>query len=695
MTWLKRKSANAAVVAALIVASLGYGCRPSAKIQPPPPPGVGDDNPAGIDAPPPIVPNDDKSPPVGKAVKFDEPAGISYADGKLYIADTNSHQIRTIDLNDGYRTSTLQIEGLQPPSVPPEPTPVAKADDEPAEVEVVESDVVSDEGEAASGDIAGDDPRTAKPRPPTLPGDDAELEPAFPFPLQISLAENGFEFPQDEKLWINTDQPLRVEDLKGKFVILDFWTYCCINCIHILPELKKLERAYPSNLVVIGVHCAKFETEKDYDNIAEAVLRYEIEHPVLNDADHEIWQMMGVEAWPSIRMIDPEGNLVYGRSSEFTFEDMDHVFQATLPYYRDKGLLDERPMKFDLLRDKQNPSPLRFPGKVLADEKSNRLFIADSNNNRLVISTLDGKLLDTIGTGAIGQDDGGYEEATFNKPQGMALLDETLYVADTENHLLRKIDLEKKTVTTIAGTGVQGRTAWPGLDNLRPFAAPPKQFVARPQEFAINSPWDLYIHEDDLYIAMAGPHQIWKMKLDESEIGPYAGNGREDIVDGLLLPDTPYQQSGIAPPQRIETDTHEVPYSAFAQPSGLTSDGQWLYVADSEGSSIRAVPFSNKRDVKTIIGTSKLPYNRLFTFGNRDGQGLLKMSAAEGPFRTRAEQFEGPMLQHCLGVVYHDGKIYAADTYNSAVKEIDVATGVCKTIAGEFPTSVPANESPK
>ncbi|HJS08740.1 MAG TPA: thioredoxin-like domain-containing protein, partial [Pirellulales bacterium] len=448
--------------------------------------------------------------------------------------------------------------------------------------------------------------------------------------------------------WINTSKPIDVKDLSGKFVLLDFWTYCCINCIHVLPELKKLERAYPNELVVIGVHSAKFEGEQDSQNITDAVLRYEIEHPVVNDADHKIWNRYGVNSWPSFRVIDPEGNLVAQGSGEMKFEEFDAFFKAVLPYYRENKLLDARPLKFDLESAKVARTPLRFPGKLLADEAGGRLFIADSNHNRIIIATLEGKLLEIIGTGAIGRRDGDYRQAQFDHPQGMALRGETLYVADTENHLLRKVDLKAKRVTTIAGTGAQGRNAWPGVRDDAPLGGfnlqLPERFIGPPKTTAINSPWALYIHGADLFIAMAGPHQIWKMPLDESEIGPYAGNGREDIADGRLLPRVPYQRGS----------------SSFAQPSGLAGDKNWLYVADSEGSAIRAVPFDPSNEVETVIGTQ----GSLFTFGDVDG----------GAGEAR--------LQHALGVVHHEGVLYVADTYNNKIKVIDPKARTSRSLVG-------------
>src|SRR3972149_629036 len=218
----------------------------------------------------------------------------------------------------------------------------------------------------------------------------------------------------------------------------------------------------------------------------------------------------------------------------------------------------------------------------------------------------------------------------------MALHDEILYVADTENHLLRKVDLAKKQVATIAGTGRQIR------------GAPPMTPGAKPLETALSSPWALCIHRNDVYIAMAGTHQIWKMPLSETYIGIYAGNGVEDIVDGPPAPRRPYQLG----------------FASFAQPSGLSADEDWLYVADAEGSSIRAVPFNHRKDVRTVVGTVHLPQARLFTFGDVDGP---------------APQV---LLQHPLGIVYNQNKLYIADTYNNKIKTVDLQTGATQTLAG-------------
>jgi sugar lactone lactonase YvrE len=366
---------------------------------------------------------------------------------------------------------------------------------------------------------------------------------------------------------------------------------------------------------------------------------------VVNDAEMAIWRRYGVASWPTLVLIDPAGDVVWAASGERDFEDLKAVIDRGLPYYRAQSLLRPSPRPEIIGSAQQATKPLRFPGKVLADEAGKRLFIADSNHNRVVVTDFDGKLQQVIGSGTIGRQDGSFDTCNLNHPQGMALVEEALYVADTENHLLRKVDLASKQVTTVAGTGEKG-TGWPGF-GMANRIEPVKEsggFVGPPKSTPLASPWALWHHEGSLYIAMAGSHQIWRMPLDGGPIGPYAGNGREDITDGPLLPEIPYNSS----------------YSAFAQPSGLTSDGTRLFVADSEGSTIRAVPFDPDGDVETLVGLT----GTLFDFGDVDGTG------------------REVRLQHALGVAWWDGKLYVADTYNNKIKVIDVEKRSCHTIAG-------------
>lgn len=437
---------------------------------------------------------------------------------------------------------------------------------------------------------------------------------------------NAPEFP-DGMEWLNTEKPLSIKQLRGKVVLLDFWTYCCINCMHIIPDLKKLEHKYANELVVIGVHSAKFTAEKGTENIRQAILRYEIEHPVVNDHDMQIWQEYTVRSWPTLFLIDPAGKIVAYMSGEGVYAQLDGYIAKVIETFDAKKMIDRRPLNLKLERQRSPSSVLAFPGKVLADEKSRQLFIADSNHNRIVVLSLDNAAVKTvIGSGQIGLADGDFETASFNHPQGMALDGSTLYVADTENHAIRAVDLTNQSVKTIAGTGEQ-------LQRRITFGGQAK-------ETPLNSPWDLTMQNRILYIAMAGPHQLWQMNPKTGGIAPYAGSGREARVDGPLTE------------------------AALAQPSGITSDGNKLFFADSEVSSIRSADLNAHGRVETIVGED------LFEFGDRDGKG----SAVR--------------LQHPLGVTYHDGWLYVADTYNNKIKKVSPKDRTSETFVGTGETGM-------
>ncbi len=308
---------------------------------------------------------------------------------------------------------------------------------------------------------------------------------------------------------------------------------------------------------------------------------------------------------------------------------LDMRISKTIAEAKKQGILNEKPIRFDTaqFRDKVD-SPLYFPGKVLADAKSDRLFIADSTNYRIVITDLKGNKIAIAGTGLPGRKDGSFAEAQFDDPQGMALNGDLLYVADRKNHLIRELDLKAKTVKTIAGTGQQERDRDEGGPAL---------------ERGLNSPWDLYLTGNRLFIAMAGHHQIWTLDLKDKQLSRFAGDGRENIKDG----------------------PHEI--ARFAQPSGLTSDGKYLYVADCEVSAVRKVPMDGQGRVVTLVGRG------LFEFGDQDGPGRV-----EDPIDRDKEA----KLQHDIGVQYVDGKVYVADTYNSKIKVIDLKDGTVSTFLG-------------
>jgi len=420
--------------------------------------------------------------------------------------------------------------------------------------------------------------------------------------------------------WLNTDHPIPLADLRGKVVLLDFWTYCCINCIHVIPDLKRLEEKYADELVVIGVHSAKFTTEKGTENIREAILRYGIAHPVVNDRDFEVWRAYAVHAWPSFVIIDPDGKISARHSGEDVYDLFDAFIGALVAEFDAQRRIDRTPTRLALERDRAPRSLFSFPGKLATDAEGRTLFVSDSNHDRIVaISLEEGRVVDVIGGAGSGLTDGLYSEARFNKPQGVAVDGDVLYVADTENHAIRRVDLAERTVRTLAGTGSQARRS---------------NVSGSGKSVELNSPWDLVVHGGRLYVAMAGPHQLWSVDLSTLEARPYAGSGVENIVDGPLRE------------------------AALAQPSGVTAGGEKLYFVDSEVSAVRSADLDPEGRVETIVGEG------LFEYGDRDGVG------------------REVRLQHPLGIEYHEGVLYVADTYNNKIKRIDPRTSRSDTFLG-------------
>ncbi|XP_015690862.1 protein SUPPRESSOR OF QUENCHING 1, chloroplastic [Oryza brachyantha] len=436
--------------------------------------------------------------------------------------------------------------------------------------------------------------------------------------------------------WLNT-APLQFgRDLRGRVILLDFWTYCCINCMHVLPDLEFIEKKYKDKpFTVIGVHSAKFDNEKDLEAIRNAVLRYNITHPVVNDGDMYLWRELGVNSWPTFVVIAPNGKVLAQISGEGHRKDLDDVVGAALEFYEERKLLKNNSLPLALEKDKDNrllASPLKFPGKLAVDVLNNRLFISDSNHNRIVVTNLEGEFLCQIGSSEEGLLDGSFDTASFNRPQGLAYnaKKNILYVADTENHALREIDFVNETVKTLAGNGTKGSDYKGGGQGTNQ---------------VLNSPWDVCYDssKDTLYIAMAGQHQIWKHNTMAGVTEVLSGDGYERNLNGSSSTRT-----------------------SFAQPSGisLAPELQELIVADSESSSIRAVNLKSGGS-RSLAGGDPMIAENLFRFGDHDGTG------------------SDVLLQHPLGVVYaSDNQIYVADSYNHKIKRLDPVTRKVMTIAG-------------
>lgn len=374
-------------------------------------------------------------------------------------------------------------------------------------------------------------------------------------------------FP-DGLSWLNVSRPLSLEDLRGRVVVLDFWTYGCINCLHVAEELKHLEERFGDDLVVIAVHSPKFENERRLATLRRFVLRYGRTHPVVSDPDMQLMHLYHARAWPTLFVLDPEGHVegyVAGEGHEALLE---RTIARLLRAHPDR---QPRALPLALESEKVLSSFLAAPGKVSTD--GHRVAISDTLHHRLVITDTEGHLLKIVGEGRPGLRDGGAPLARFNAPQGSAFVGDALYVADTGNHALRRIALDTWEVELVAGTGTIGELQ-------------DGDFDAR--EVGLRSPWDLARDGDILYVAMAGTHQIWQYDPGRGRLSRWAGSGREGIRDG------------------------ELDSASFSQPSGLAIAQRHLYVADPEASAIRRIDLATRR-VDTLIGTG------LFDFGDRDG----------------------------------------------------------------------------
>ncbi|XP_076651619.1 NHL repeat-containing protein 2 isoform X2 [Halictus rubicundus] len=457
--------------------------------------------------------------------------------------------------------------------------------------------------------------------------------------------------------WFNVAEGLSVYGhLADKLIVLDFFTYCCINCMHVLPDLDLLEKQFSitDGLVVIGVHSAKFSNERDSKRLLAAIQRYNITHPVVNDTSLSVWKDLGISCWPTLVMIGPKGEplavfvgeghreelLLYTSVALTYFKSLHQISNNNLPLHLAKHLLPSRGNK-----------TLLFPAKIetLCKEQGEYLVVSDTGNNRILVADITGNVEYVIGGPDAGFCDGNLENAKFNAPQGVCMFGAAeIYVADNENHAIRKIDLAEKIVSTIAGTGFQGHDYVGGKTG---------------RDQALSSPWDLsvYVHEYGeksvpvLLIAMAGTHQIWALFLEDSiwwKNRVYKANTCVAVVG-----------SG-----REENRNNTYPHAAgLSQPSGLivVQDRKVAFFADSESSAIRSVDLNDGR-VSGVCGANRNPAD-LHDFGDSDG------------VRYAVK------LQHPLGITWHSKEhvVYIADTYNHKIKRIDVTTGCCNTIYGD------------
>lgn len=442
--------------------------------------------------------------------------------------------------------------------------------------------------------------------------------------------------------WLNTGgEQLNLQALRGKIVLLDFWTFCCINCLHVLDELRPLEEKYSDVLVTVGVHSPKFEHEADPEALAAAVERYEIHHPVLDDPELVTWQAYSARAWPTLVVLDPEGYIVAHLSGEGHAQGLGSLIEELIAEHEAKGTLHRGDGPY--VAPEAREGDLRFPGKVVP-LPGGTFLVADSGHHRLLELGADlSTVVRTIGSGVKGYADGDAQSAKFNELQGLTALPQELaeklgydvIVADTVNHRLRSVNLSTGEVGTLAGNGVQRLLDAESARN----EAQPTELGTDALNLSLSSPWDVIYHPSGkVLIAMAGTHQIFSYDPVTHAVAVYAGTGLEGLTDG-------------APNE-----------AWFAQSSGLSIDANHdVWIADSETSALRRIETDEQGQavaVHTAIGTG------LFDFGFRDGP------AAEA------------RLQHPLGVAaLPDGSVAIADSYNGAVRRFDPNSNSVSTLA--------------
>ncbi|MCB5911348.1 NHL domain-containing thioredoxin family protein [Streptomyces pinistramenti] len=421
--------------------------------------------------------------------------------------------------------------------------------------------------------------------------------------------------------WLNTgDIELTLSDLRGRIVVLDFWTFCCVNCLHVLDELRELEERHRDTVVIIGVHSPKFVHEAEHQAVVDAVERYGVEHPVLDDPELATWKQYAVRAWPTLVVIDPEGYVVAQHAGEGHAHAIETLVEELEAEHAAKGTLRRGDGPY--VPPEPVAGDLRFPGKALR-LPAGTFLVSDTTRHQLVELSADGeRVLRRIGSGERGLDAGG-----LNEPQGLALLpDGTVAVADTVNHAIRVFDPESGTLETVAGTG---RQWWQGSPTS-----------GRARETDLSSPWDVAWWQDRLWIAMAGVHQLWTYDPATGTVEAAAGTTNEGLVDGPAAE------------------------AWFAQPSGLAAGGDRLWVADSETSALRWVERADGDAgyvVRTAVGTG------LFDFGHRDG--AAEQALLQHPLGVTA---------------LPDGSVAVADTYNHALRRFDPASGEVTTLATDL-----------
>ena len=455
------------------------------------------------------------------------------------------------------------------------------------------------------------------------------------------MAVHAPEFPSDLE-WVNTEGRVTLTELRGRVVLIEFWSSCCINCHHNLARLREVRARYGPELAILAVHSGKFSNEGSSHAIALAAERYGLHHPCLNDSKFRVWEEYCVHCWPTVVCVDPEGNIAFVSEGEL---DPDRVAPR----------LDElvaRATRHDPLAWEMRANPpagfLRYPSKVCCGA---HLYVADTGHGRVLECSYGGAVLRTF--------------SEFTEPRGLCLHEGTLYVADTGSHQVKAVDLGSGEVRVLAGNGELGvGRIHPGPTLL---------------ETRLRSPWDVLAIGKALYVAMAGCHQIW-MILEERWLRVYAGNGREALVDGPLSFASFNQPSGLcpAPGGFLVADSEASAIRRIEGPSVTTLVGTGLFdFGDRDGVGKDAVLQHPLGLCEGFIADSYNHRVKTLDLDTLEVRTLL----GKGQAGYRDGSFEECQLHEPEGLAVHEGRLYIADTNNHVIRVADLKSRTVTTLA--------------
>ncbi len=422
--------------------------------------------------------------------------------------------------------------------------------------------------------------------------------------------------------WLNAE-PQTLAQHRGRVLALVFWNASSAYCHNLLDELMRLQARFPLGLSMIGIHQPKFDSELDGRLVLKAANRLGLPFPVANDRAWATWQHYGIQSWPSVALVDTRGRLRQVLAGDHQGGALDAAIA---------GLIDEvggavmaaGPVR----RSGAEPRlPLAFPSGLAVGE--NHLYVADTGHHRILECTHSGRVLREFGTGHGDMVDGPPGDAAFRNPRGLCLVRESLYVADTGNHALRRIRLLDGAVETVLGTGRPGQVR----EGAHEAGA----------QLPLNQPWDVIGTLDRLFIAMAGSNQVWEYDLGQAKLKLLAGSGELGILDG------------------------PVRNAMFAHPAGLAQVQQTLYVADSATSAIRAIQVTQGQ-VQTLVGQG------LYDFGEQDGQ-------------RRDARLQLPLA---LALDPSSPLLWVVDSYNGSLRRLRLGGGEMTTHDLPQPLDQPA-----